>query len=361
MSSPKCSPSSTNIASLNRYIEEMRKSHGFINHKIQSQDEKIKIDPQHEKAVLAALFDSLGGSNEQIIDTRNIKLPILIDREINTYFKDKVRIIWYGSTSLSKENISDYDLMFIPDNYETESFKLEDMTNMYDFMNKLRNKLNDTVEAFDITKVLTEAKAEKISEVFDTFVKIDYNGNPFGSPSKTQSFEKYESDSKKGSFKLSIIPYLWINHESTKGGIDEDNGIVFCLFRIKYVFKLNGKIITIPVVDLSYHFCNRGNSLIESIRNWGDNYKQFNKIIYVKTSKNLRADLYLQLISEFNEEEIDRERVSRVSHRLGALGASSRKSLGASSRDLTGGKMKRTKKVKKLNIKKKSNKLKSKK
>jgi hypothetical protein len=331
-------------------------SHGFINHKIQSQDEKIKIDPQDEKAVLAALFDSLGGSNEKIIDKRNIKLPILIYREINTYFKNKGRIVWYGSTSLGKENISDYDLMFIPNNYETESFKLEDMQNMYKFMDGLRNKLNETLEAnpLNITEILKDAEAEPISEVFDTFVKINYNGNPFGSPSKTQSFEKYESDSKKGSFKLSIIPYLWINRESTKGGIDEENGIVFCLFRIKYVFKLNGKIITIPVVDLSYHFCNKVNSLATSIRNWDNNYRKFSDIIYVKTEENLRADLYSQLITEFKE-EADPETVKKLGSRVAALGAS------ASYSKLTGGKMKRTKKVKKLNIKKKSNKLKSKK
>jgi hypothetical protein len=201
--------------------------------------------------------------------------------------------------------------------------------------------------------------------VRDFLVKINYNGNPFGSPSKTQSFEKYESHRKIGSFKLSIIPYLWINNESTKGGSDENNGIVFCLFRIKYVFKLNGKIITIPVVDLSYHFCNKVNSLIESIHNWGANYIQFNKIIYVKTTEKLKTDLYLQLLSEFKEEEIDTERVNKASRRSVALGPSfNRKSLGASARAssiyLTGGKMKRTKKVKKTNSKKKSHKLKNK-
>ncbi len=350
--SKSCSPTDTNISTLNHNMITMIERHKF---KLQPEYEKKYKDEKNlssanEKAILEVLFDRLGKYNEQMIDGRNIKLPSLIDIEINRFFNNKGKIIWYGSTSIGKENISDYDLMFIPNNYDNESFKMEHMENMYEFMNGLRNALNDKVKDLDITKILKDA--EPIYEIFDTFVKINYRGNPFGSSSKTQLFEKYESDSKVGSFKLSIIPYLWINNESIKGGSDENNGIVFCLFRIKYVFKLNGNIITVPVVDLSYHFCNRVNSLIESITNFDKNYIQFNNIIYVKTNENLKSDLKLKLISAFKDIDVNSEQVSKTGSRLAALAAS------ASSRNrrLTGGKMKSTKRTKKSKRTKKTNK-----
>ncbi len=347
-----CSPNRTNISNLTGNIIKMIGNLKFQpdhESEIKSKDEK-KISSDKEKKILKALFDSLDGYIVKPIEEgRDIKLPILIDREINKYFSDKGRIIWYGSTSLGKENISDYDLMFIPDGYVTQSFRMMDMDNMYQFMNSLRDKLNEKTKSFDITKILEDA--EPMSEIFDTLVKIEYGENsPLGSGIKNQTFKKYISTPKEGCFKLSIIPYLWINNEakSITRADDENTGVVFCLFRIKYVFKQNGEIITIPVVDLSYHFCNKVNFLIDSIDNWGKNYIEFNKIIYVKNRENLKTDLYLQLISAFKDEDIDKEQVSKASSRLGLLSSSHKSVLSSSVRSLTGGKKKRTKKTKKV-------------
>jgi hypothetical protein len=341
---PNCSPNSTNISTLNRNMDSMIKKLNFnqvLESEIKSKDEE-KISSEDEKEVLKALFDSLGGYNEKTIEGRTIKLPILIDREIKKSFSGKGRIIWYGSTSLGSKNISDYDLMFIPDNYVTQSFKEMDMDNMYKFMDNLRNQLNKATETkgFNIGDIL--GNAESMTEIFDTLVKIEYGENsPLGSKINNQTFTKYVSTPKEGCFKLSIIPYLWIDNKDEKGLVDENHGIVFCLFRIKYVFKQNDKIITIPIVDLSYHFCNKVNSLFDSINDWGNNYIKFDDIIYVKNHENLQKDLYLQLITAFRDEDLDKEYISKVSTRIDML----RTSAASSRKLLTGGKKKRTKKT----------------
>lgn len=300
---------------------------------------KVKIDGELEKKIISSVYDLLTDGSyvhykfkEKIGTVRNLQFPRIYKNEIESHFpKDK--ILFYGSLALDKSNISDYDLMYIPDNYQNTIFDISHMMKMYDFVTKIYDQINRKCTKAKLQEKLgSEEKFrgyEFTDEHSDTMTIFKYNGTPLygiGNPPKATT---HKSGIKDGCFKISVLPNLWINIGSTASKEVDNVGVRFCLFRIKIMLKGPDGFVSIPIMDLSYHFCNKINDYINprypSIHNcsvvpqecdndepdrvedrgvsFGD--KQYTcfkctKNIYIKTVYGSKTDFHYQLITVMN-------------------------------------------------------------
>ncbi len=147
---PKCSQSTEHILNFTKiamdFIENPSSSF-----KKNTNDMSIKneLDKPTEKKVLSFVFEKMGGYIEKTIEGRKIKLLNCVIEKINENLKDD-RLIFYGSSALGLDTISDYDFMYLPKNYENIKFNDEIFLKMYSFMDGLRNLFNTIMKSNDI-------------------------------------------------------------------------------------------------------------------------------------------------------------------------------------------------------------------
>ena len=75
-------------------------------------------------------------------NVRNLQFPKIYKQSIeNKFSKDK--ILFYGSLALNKSNISDYDLMYIPNEYQNTQFDISHMETMFSFITEMSDMMNN--------------------------------------------------------------------------------------------------------------------------------------------------------------------------------------------------------------------------
>lgn len=309
-----------NEATFNSLIEKVFYSN-FRRYDNKSKD-KVKIDKDLEKDIIKQIFDQITGptlpkdnigyyekTTSPESGKRTIQMPNLFIEEISNTFKLD-DIVFYGSLSLDKDLISDYDLKYIPqkiDNFHTHMFNEKDLNKMYSFMNKLRKEINE--RCTDI-KLPVGYKHINPDENADSLVRLTYNES---NKSYNEPIQYLSNQPNNSNFKISIIPDLYLFKNSGKT-------VRFILFRIKYVIneEKNNRLISIPVLDLSYHFCEDANTLTYK------NYEKFKDDIYI--IKNYEDDFYEQMFTEFkkidemetsqlSDKEID-EKIKKIQERM---------------------------------------------
>jgi hypothetical protein len=275
--SNKCTFS--NNSRYNTEVNDFKEQHGFSTKKSESDNEKPEFDEILEKNIIKTVYDlftkETGGHimykfKETVkgkeTTVRNLQFPAFYKNFIETGM-EKDKIIFYGSLSLNKTNISDYDLMYFPDNYDNTTFTKTHMNKMLSFMNAVINEMNRICTKDVLDGILGAEMRSKgyefVDQNADTMTIFKHDSSPSFNDRSISSDEvtTYMSDVRGGCFKISILPNLWLNFSSsmTKQAGD-DYGVRFCLFRIKIMLKSkSGQYISIPILDLSYHFCNANN------------------------------------------------------------------------------------------------------
>ena len=293
--------------------------------------EKDDLDPEFEKKIIKTVYETFTEENKYFETTvkrytdipskkdRNIQFPITYINLIHKHFIDD-KIIFYGSLALDKEIISDYDLMYIPEGfekYQNHKFNINDLDKMYDFLNEINNKFNNIDCINKIRKKLTPLFKKEynfVKENKNTLTLHNYKSGQIYSRKGVHdiSMKTFESDKiNRGFFKISMIPNLWLDFGPTfDKGVDDNIGIRFCLFRIKFMLEKGGKYYSIPILDLSYHFCNRNNTFNTLSNNYRENYiplyghRLGSSIepgkVYIQTQKSLLENFNLQLYTLFN-------------------------------------------------------------
>ena len=311
-------------------------------------NEKDELDPKFEKEIIKTVYETFTEENKYFETTvksdiplkkdRNIQFPITYINLIHKYFIND-KIIFYGSVALDKEIISDYDLMYIPEGfekYQNHKFNINDLDKMYDFLNEINNKFNDidciTKIREKLTPLFNKEKYNFVKENKNTLTLHNYESGQIYSRKGVHdiSMKTFESDkSNIGFCKISMIPNLWLDFGPTfDKGVDDNIGIRFCLFRIKFMLEKGGKYYSIPILDLSYHFCNNNNTFNSLSYNYRENYiplyghRVGSSIepgkVYIQTKRSLVESFYLQLYTLFNPSNsiIDERKKEKIMKRM---------------------------------------------
>ena len=285
------------------FISEVKKP--FIKDTIPEDQEKHILDETIEKQIITELYKMfVHGTPIPYIEKsipftgakeRNIKFPTEFSNLINKYFTlPEEKIVFYGSLSLHSQGdiTSDYDLMYLPNSINPNtSFRKEDFNKMYRFMNELRNKFDSKYKKSILEGLISGFENSEPSENYDTIFIHDYIGGQTLNLGKKKNGTKFKK-LNASHFKLSIIPNIYIDKIKGERGR-------FCLLRIKFVCKYGGKFYTIPIVDLSYHFCEDDKNPIDTsnLLNFIDDK--------IMVKKDYSADLYSQLMKAYDTGDKD--------------------------------------------------------